>query len=86
MLVCAHQIGALLQLLASDKPIRHDPYGLTMAIIFPIAFLLFIFVELRVAARPVLPLSLLSKRTPLCVGIITGVIAIVNFNMVYHLP
>jgi cell division protein FtsW (lipid II flippase) len=57
-----------------------------MAIIFPIAFLLFIYVELCVAVKPVLPLSLLRSRTPLCVGIIAGVIAIVNFNMLYHLP
>lgn len=56
-----------------------------MAIIFPLAFILFIYVELRLAAKPVLPLKLLSSRTPLCVGIIAGVIAIVNFNMLYHL-
>ena len=57
-----------------------------MAVLFPVAFVLFVYVELRLAFKPVLPLSLLSSRTPLCVGIIAGVIAIVNFNMLYHLP
>lgn len=57
-----------------------------MAIIAPMAFCSFIYVELYLAAKPVLPLSLLRSRTPLCVGVIAGVIAIVNFNMLYHLP
>lgn len=57
-----------------------------MAVIFPVFFVIFVFVELKVASKPVLPLTLLTRRTPLCVGIIAGVIAIVNFNMIYHLP
>jgi hypothetical protein len=57
-----------------------------MAAAFVIFFVAFVYVELRVAAKPVLPLSLLSRRTPLCVGIIAGAIALVNFNMIYHLP
>jgi len=83
------QIGALLQLLArtsSDRPLSQDPISIVMAVLFPVFFALFIYVELKVASKPVLPLSLLSRRTPLCVGIIAGVIAIVNFNMLYHLP
>jgi hypothetical protein len=82
-------IGALLQLLSrsgGSQPISREPVAIAMAVAFPLFFLLFIYVELKVAARPVLPLSLLSRRTPLCVGIIAGVIAIVNFNMLYHLP
>jgi hypothetical protein len=57
-----------------------------MAAAFVVFFVAFVYVELRVAVKPVLPLSLLSRRTPLCVGIIAGAIAIVNFNMIYHLP
>lgn len=83
------QIGALLQLLSrtgGSGSIAHDPFSIAMAVIFPVFFLIFVFVELKVASKPVLPLSLLTRRTPLCVGIIAGVIAIVNFNMIYHLP
>ncbi|KIR57514.1 integral membrane protein [Cryptococcus bacillisporus CA1873] len=82
-------IGALLQLLSrtgGSESIAHDPFSIAMAVIFPVFFLIFIFIELKVASKPVLPLSLLTRRTPLCVGIIAGVIAIVNFNMIYHLP
>ncbi|WWC85698.1 uncharacterized protein L201_000564 [Kwoniella dendrophila CBS 6074] len=82
-------IGSLLQLLShagSVKPISQDLFSLAMAILSLIFFLLFIYVELKIAERPVLPLSLLKQRTPLCVGIIAGVIAVVNFNMTYHLP
>jgi hypothetical protein len=82
-------IGALLQLLARSAgvtPVSQDPVSIAMAIAFIVFFLAFIYVELKVAIRPVLPLSLLSRRTPLCVGIIAAGIAIVNFNMIYHLP
>lgn len=57
-----------------------------MAVIFPVFFVAFIYVELKVAVKPVLPLSLLQRRTPLCVGVIAALVAIVNFNMMYHLP
>ncbi|RSH89723.1 hypothetical protein EHS25_001708 [Saitozyma podzolica] len=67
-------------------PLSQDPFGIALAVAFPVFFHAFVYVELRVAAKPVLPLSLLSRRTPLCVCIIAGVIAIVNFNMIYHLP
>jgi hypothetical protein len=82
-------VGALLQLLSlagTEQPLFRDPFSITMAVVFVIFFLLFILVELKMAVRPVLPLSMLSRRTPLCVGIIAGGIAIVNFNMLYHLP
>jgi hypothetical protein len=48
-------------------------------------FLLFIYVELRIARRPIMPLSLLQKRNSLCIGLIASLVAVVNFNMVYHL-
>ncbi|WVW79815.1 hypothetical protein I302_101785 [Kwoniella bestiolae CBS 10118] len=82
-------IGSLLQLLSragGTEPISHDPFTFAMAILAPVFFVAFVYVELKVAKRPVLPLSLLKRRTPLCVGIIAGVIAVVNFNMTYHLP
>ncbi|ODN76598.1 hypothetical protein L202_05255 [Cryptococcus amylolentus CBS 6039] len=82
-------IGALLQLLSrtgGSSPLANDPFGIAMAVICPLFFLIFIFVELKVASKPVLPLSLLSRRTPLCVGIIASAIAVVNYNQMYHLP
>ncbi|WRT65299.1 uncharacterized protein IL334_002242 [Kwoniella shivajii] len=82
-------IGCLLQLLSragGSTPIHQDILSLFLAILSPVFFGAFIYVELKIAKRPVLPLSLLKRRTPLCVGIIAGVIAIVNFNMTYHLP
>lgn len=35
--------------------------------------------------NPIMPLSLLTKRTSLYIGLIAGLVAMVNFNMVYHL-
>jgi MFS family permease len=82
-------IGSLLLLLqrsSADIPLRHDPVGLAALAASVGFFAAFILVELCFAKRPVLPLALLRQRTALCVGIIAGVIAIVNFNMLYHLP
>lgn len=58
------------------------PFAFASAVFFAV----FILVELRFARFPVLPLTLLRRRVPLCIGIISGLIAIVNFNMLYHLP
>jgi len=47
------QIGALLQLLArtsSDRPLSQDPISIVMAVLFPVFFALFIYVELKVAS------------------------------------
>lgn len=73
-------IGSLLLCLQS----KHANYALACA--SAAFFAVFIAVELKYARFPVLPLALLRRRVPLCVGIISGVIAIVNFNMLYHLP
>lgn len=73
-------IGSLLLCLQSERA----TYPLAIASVA--FFAVFIVVELRYARFPVLPLTLLRRRVPLCVGIISGVIAIVNFNMLYHLP
>lgn len=67
-------------------PLHSDAIGLAALASSIILFGAFLYVELWVARRPVLPLALLRQRTALCVGIIAGVIAIVNFNMLYHLP
>lgn len=82
-------IGSLLVVLqrsSSDVPFGSDAVAIGASVLTLIFFLAFIYVELCVARKPVLPLSLLRRRVPLCVGIISGVIAIVNFNMLYHLP
>lgn len=55
-------------------------------IAFIFFFVAFVYVEIYVAKEPVLPLELLKKRTALCVGIISGLVAVVNFTMVYLLP
>lgn len=75
-------IGSLLLCLQSQSQQATYPLAGAAAAFF----LVFIVVELRYARFPVLPLTLLRRRVPLCVGIISGVIAIVNFNMIYHLP
>ncbi|KAK4688412.1 hypothetical protein P7C73_g1708, partial [Tremellales sp. Uapishka_1] len=82
-------IGALLQLLSIDPgsgPLKDNAVGIAMVVIFVAAFIAFLYIEIAVAVKPVLPLSMLRRRTPLCVGIISSMIAIVNFNMLYHLP
>lgn len=73
-------IGCLLRSLGSEN--SAVPFALASAGFFAV----FILVELCFARVPVLPLTLLKRRVPLCIGIISGVIAIVNFNMLYHLP
>lgn len=82
-------IGSLLLLLqrsSADIPLQSDPIALAALGALIVFFVAFLYVELRVARKPVLPLALLKQRTALCVGIISGVIAIVNFNMMFHLP
>jgi hypothetical protein len=82
------QVGASLQYLSSSSAIDAACHGarnlatLAAAILF---FLLFIYIELRIAHKPIMPLALLQRRTTLCIGLIAGLVAIVNFNMVYHL-
>ncbi|BEJ10681.1 hypothetical protein CspHIS471_0101030 [Cutaneotrichosporon sp. HIS471] len=82
-------IGALLHVLQRSSaviPLRHDITGLIALVASVTFFAAFMVIELRLTRRPVLPLTLLRQRTALSVGIIAGVIAIVNFNMLYHLP
>lgn len=82
-------IGSLLLLLqrsSAESAFGNDVIAIAAASAAVFFFLAFIYVELCVARKPILPLSLLRRRVPLCVGIISGIIAIVNFNMIYHLP
>ncbi|WOO83392.1 Efflux pump dotC [Vanrija pseudolonga] len=82
-------IGAFLLLLersAADIPITHDAIAIAAASITVASFVAFIIIELKFARKPILPLSFLRRRVQLCVGIIAGTIAVVNFNMMYHLP
>lgn len=83
------QMGSLLlclsQVTNSQLPISH-PGVIASFVVFVVFALVFVYVEIWFAAEPVLPLVLLKKRVPFCVGLISGVIAIVNFSMVYTLP
>ncbi|GHJ89949.1 hypothetical protein NliqN6_6351 [Naganishia liquefaciens] len=81
-------IGAFLQYLSLSSSIQSTQHQATTTLALVIAafsFLVFIYVELRIAHRPILPLYLLKQRNSLCIGLIAGMVAIVNFNMVYHL-
>ncbi|KAJ9127742.1 hypothetical protein QFC24_000025 [Naganishia onofrii] len=81
-------VGASLQYLSSSSAIDaacHGPRNLATLAAAILFFLLFIYIELRIAYKPIMPLALLQRRTTLCIGLIAGLVAIVNFNMVYHL-
>ncbi|KAJ9104745.1 hypothetical protein QFC19_003886 [Naganishia cerealis] len=81
-------VGAFLQYLSASSAIDAASHrisnlvNLAVAVVF---FLVFIYVELRVAYKPIMPLALLRRRSSLCIGLIAGLVAVVNFNMVYHL-
>lgn len=64
---------------------QHRPTTTIALAIAVLIFLLFAYIELRIARHPILPLYLLKQRNSLCIGLIAGLVAIVNFNMVYHL-
>lgn len=52
----------------------------------PIAFVVFILVEAKVAAHPILQFRLLSRRTPFFSNLLTVFVAISNFGTIYTLP
>ncbi|KAJ9108706.1 hypothetical protein QFC21_000026 [Naganishia friedmannii] len=81
-------VGAFLQYLSSSSAIDAASHRIRNIATFAVGilfFLLFVYIELRVAHKPIMPLALLQRRTTLCIGLIAGLVAIVNFNMVYHL-
>ncbi|GMK56737.1 hypothetical protein CspeluHIS016_0305770 [Cutaneotrichosporon spelunceum] len=49
-------------------------------------FCLFIYVELCIAAEPILPVELLSQRTPVAVAINNFTISILSFGTLYSVP
>ena len=54
-----------------------------VAIVF---FLLFIFVELKVAVEPVLTPFLLKQKIPVLVGLSNFLVAFCNFSIMYFFP
>lgn len=51
-----------------------------------VSFVLFVFVELKVAREPILPVELLTQRTPVAVAINNFVISILSFGVMYSVP
>lgn len=49
-------------------------------------FLLFVFIELKLAIEPVLVPSLLKQKVPLLLGITNLLVAICNFSVMYFFP
>ncbi|KAI9638085.1 putative multidrug resistance protein fnx1 [Dioszegia hungarica] len=62
------------------------PYVLTLLISSLVFTFLFIFVEARFAAFPLLPLSLLSRRTPAAVAFSLFVLSTNQFSLLYNVP
>jgi len=54
-----------------------------LAIVF---FAAFIYVELYIAAEPVLSPGLLRQKVPVLVGLSNLVVATCNFSVQYHFP
>lgn len=63
-----------------------DPtiWGLLLA--SGVSLLIFIFVEWRIAPQPILPLSLLARRTPAAVAFSLFVVVINQFSIMYNIP
>lgn len=51
-----------------------------------ISFVLFIYVELRVAREPILPVELLRQQTPIAVAINNFIISVLSFGTMYSVP
>lgn len=51
-----------------------------------ISFVLFIYVELKVANEPILPVELLTQRTPIAVAVNNFTISILSFGTMYSVP
>ena len=63
-----------------------DPrvYGLLIASV--VATIAFVFVEGRIAPEPILPLQMLSRRTPAAVATVMLVMAVNAFSTIYNVP
>lgn len=63
-----------------------DPLIATLLATFAVSLLLFLAVEEWWASQPVLPLSLMSRRTPFFVGFANLTMAMAVFSMLYNVP
>lgn len=59
-----------------------DPIMIALFITSAVFFVLFLLVELKWAAEPVMPFELLVSRTPVAVAINNFVLSVVNFAIV----
>lgn len=71
-------------LTAVSPPESRITNGLFM--IGAVAFVIFIYVELKVAREPILPIELLRQRTPIAVAINNFVISVLSFGVMYSVP
>lgn len=63
-----------------------DPLILGLLVTFSVSLILFLLVEGKYAAQPVLPLSLMARRTPFFVGLANLLMAMAVFSMLYNVP
>ncbi|KIR53336.1 multidrug resistance protein fnx1 [Cryptococcus gattii Ru294] len=63
-----------------------DPIMIALFITSAVFFVLFLLVELKWAAVPVMPFELLVSRTPVAVAINNFVLSVVNFAILYSVP
>ncbi|KIR81446.1 multidrug resistance protein fnx1 [Cryptococcus gattii EJB2] len=63
-----------------------DPIMIALFITSAVFFVLFLLVELKWAAMPVMPFELLVSRTPVAVAINNFVLSVVNFAILYSVP
>ncbi|KIR24735.1 multidrug resistance protein fnx1 [Cryptococcus deuterogattii 99/473] len=63
-----------------------DPIMIVLFTTSAVFFVLFLLVELKWAAEPVMPFELLVSRTPVAVAINNFVLSVVNFAILYSVP
>lgn len=63
-----------------------DPIMIGLFATSAVLFVLFLFVELKWAAEPVMPFELLVSRTPVAVAINNFVLSVANFAILYSVP
>jgi hypothetical protein len=57
-----------------------------LSVISVIALVSFVFVEMCVSGEPILPMRLLSQRTPACVAVSNFLLSFVGFSLLYNVP
>ncbi|ORY86742.1 major facilitator superfamily domain-containing protein [Leucosporidium creatinivorum] len=63
-----------------------NPWVILSTAIAPVFVVAFVVVEAKFAVEPILPLKLLSQRTPFFAMAVTIFVAVCNFGIMYHLP